>query len=156
MVSMKLCNFVVFVLGLLIGGAIMGASARFPMEITEQGPGPGFWPFLLGLALAVAALVLAVYTFYHRRELAEEQVALGTAANRQVYVVMGLIAVFCGLIHLIGFYAAALLLVPCIMYRLECRDKTLRLLTAVGVTLFIYLVFGQLLHASLPSSVFLE
>ena len=156
MVSMKFCHFVVFVLGLLIGGAIMGASARFPMEITEQGPGPGFWPFLLGLALAVAALALAVYTIYHRHAMAEEQVALGTAANRQVYVVMGLIAVFCGLIHLIGFYAAALFLVPCIMYRLECRDKKLMLLTAVGVTLFIYLVFGQLLHTSLPSSVFLE
>jgi len=156
MFSMKWCNFVVFVLGLAIGGAIMGASASFPMEITEQGPGPGFWPFLLGLALTVASFALAVYTLYHRHELADEKVALGTAANRQAYVVMGLIVVFCGLIHLIGFYAAALLLVPCIMYRLECRDKKLMLFTAVGVTLFIYLVFGQLLHTSLPSSVFLE
>ena len=134
----------------------MGASAGFPMEITDQGPGPGFWPFLLGLALTVAALVLAVYTLCHRQELTEEKVALGTGVNRQVYVVMALIVCFCGLIHLIGFYAAAMILVPCIMYRLECRDKKLMLFTAVGVTLFIYLVFGQLLHTSLPSSVFLE
>ena len=156
MVSMKLCNFVVFVLGLALGGSIMGASARFPMEITEQGPGPGFWPFLLGMALTVAALALVVYTFCHRQELVEEKVILGTAANRRVYVMMALLAFFCGLIHLIGFYAAAVVLVPCIMYRLECRDKKLMLFTAVGVTLFIYLVFGQLLHTSLPSSVFLE
>ena len=156
MVSMKLCNFVVFVMGLAVGGAIMGASAGFPMEITDQGPGPGFWPFLLGLALTVAALVLAVYTLCHRQELTEEKVALGTGVNRQVYVVMALIVCFCGLIHLIGFYAAAMILVPCIMYRLECRDKKLMPFTAVGVTLFIYLVFGQLLHTSLPSSVFLE
>ena len=156
MVSMKLCNFVVFLMGVVIGGAIMGASAGFPMEITDQGPGPGFWPFLLGLALTVAALVLAVYTLCHRQELTEEKVALGTGVNRQVYVVMALIVCFCGLIHLIGFYAAAMILVPCIMYRLECRDKKLMLFTAVGVTLFIYLVFGQLLHTSLPSSVFLE
>jgi hypothetical protein len=81
---------------------------------------------------------------------------LGTAANRQVYVVMGLIAAFCGLVHLTGFYPAALLLIPCLMYRLECRDKKRMLLTALCVTLFIYLVFGQLLHTSLPSSVFLE
>ena len=156
MVSMKFCNFVVFVMGMVIGGAIMGASAGFPMEITEQGPGPGFWPFLLGLALTVAALVLAVYTLCHRQELTEEKVTLGTAANRQAYVVMVLIVLFCGLIHLIGFYAAAVVLIPCIMHRLECRDKKLMLFTAVGVTLFIYLVFGQLLHTSLPSSVFLE
>ena len=156
MVSMKLCNFVVFIVGMILGGSIMGASARFPMEITEQGPGPGFWPFLLGLALTVAALVLAGYTLYHRLELTEEKVALGTAANRQVYLVMGLIVAFCGLIRLTGFYIAALLLVPSIMYRLECRDKKRMLLTALGITLFIYLVFGQLLHTSLPSSVFLE
>ena len=156
MVSMKLCNFVVFVIGMVIGGGIMGASTGFPMEITEQGPGPGFWPFLLGLALTVAAIVLAVYTLCHRHELTEEKVILGTAANRQVYVVMALIVLFCGLIHLIGFYVAAMVLIPCIMYRLECRDKKLMLFTAVGVTLFIYLVFGQLLHTSLPSSVFLE
>ena len=156
MVSMKLCNFVVFLMGVVIGGAIMGASAGFPMEITEQGPGPGFWPFLLGLALTVAALVLAVYTFCHRQELTVEKMILGTAANRQVYVMMALLVLFCGLIHLIGFYAAAVVLIPCIMHRLECRDKKLMLFTAVGVTLFIYLVFGQLLHTSLPSSVFLE
>ena len=156
MVSMKLCNFVVFLMGVVIGGAIMGASAGFRMEITEQGPGPGFWPFLLGLALTVAALVLAVYTLCHRKELTVEKVILGTAANRQVYVMMALLVLFCGLIHLIGFYAAAVVLIPCIMHRLECRDKKLMLFTAVGVTLFIYLVFGQLLHTSLPSSVFLE
>ena len=85
-----------------------------------------------------------------------EKVILGTAANRQVYVMMALLVLFCGLIHLIGFYAAAVVLIPCIMHRLECRDKKLMLFTAVGVTLFIYLVFGQLLHTSLPSSVFLE
>ena len=156
MVSMKLCNFVVFLMGVVIGGAIMGASAGFPMEITEQGPGPGFWPFLLGLALTVAALVLVVYTLCHRQELTVEKVILGTAANRQVYVMMALLVLFCGLIHLIGFYAAAVVLIPCIMHRLECRDKKLMLFTAVGVTLFIYLVFGQLLYTSLPSSVFLE
>ena len=134
----------------------MGASAGFPMEITEQGPGPGFWPFLLGVALTVAALVLAVYTLCHRQELTVEKVILGTAANRQVYVMMALLVLFCRLIHLIGFYAASVVLIPCIMHRLECRDKKLMLFTAVGVTLFIYLVFGQLLHTSLPSSVFLE
>ena len=48
MVSMKWCNFVVCIAGLAMGGCMMGASSRFPMDMTEQGPGPGFWPFLLG------------------------------------------------------------------------------------------------------------
>ena len=156
MFSMLICNYVVAAVFLVLAGCMMHGAAAFPMAMTEQGPGPGFWPFLLGLALAVAAAVLAVYTLFHRQELAEERIALGKAANRQVYVVMGLIAAFCGLVHLTGFYPAALLLIPCLMYRLECRDKKRMLLTALCVTLFIYLVFGQLLHTSLPSSVFLE
>ena len=156
MVSMRSCNFIVTLIGLLLGGAIMSAAARFPLEITEQGPGAGFWPFLLGAALVVAAVSLALYTMVHRAALTEEKVALGTAANRQAYVMIGLILLFCAMIHLIGFYPAAALLIPCVMYRLECRDKKRMLLTAAGVVLFIYLVFGQLLHTSLPSSVFLE
>ena len=94
MISMKFCNFVVCIAGLAMGGCMMGASSRFPMDMTEQGPGPGFWPFLLGLALVVAAAALAVYTLFHRQELAEERIALGTAANRQVYVVMGTVSYF--------------------------------------------------------------
>ena len=35
MISMKFCNFVVCIAGLAMGGCMMGASSRFPMDMTE-------------------------------------------------------------------------------------------------------------------------
>lgn len=156
MFSMRSCNYVVALTGLCLAAAVMAAAAAFPLEMTEQGPGPGFWPFLLGAGLAVAAVVLLVYTILHRLELSGDKVALGTEANRQVYGMMGLIGAFTLLIPLLGFYPATLLLVPCVMYRLGCRDKRWMAGTALGIVLFIYVVFGQLLHTALPSSLFLQ
>ena len=46
--NMAVCNYIVGVLGAVIGGLIMQAAAAFPLEFTENGPGPGFWPFTLG------------------------------------------------------------------------------------------------------------
>ncbi len=43
--NMAVCNYIVGVLGAVIGGLIMQAAAAFPLEFTENGPGPGFWPF---------------------------------------------------------------------------------------------------------------
>lgn len=156
MFSMQYCNYAVTALGLCIGGAMVAAAFQFPMALTEQGPGPGFWPALLGCAMILAALVLLFYTQLKKGFAAREQVALGTEASRRVYMIMGLIALFCILIFVLGFYPATVLLIPSIMYRLECRDKKQIFLTTLGVTVFIYVVFGQLLHTAMPSSMFLE
>ena len=56
--NMTICNYIVGVVGMVLGALIMSAAAAFPMQFTENGPGPGFWPFSLGCALAVAAVVL--------------------------------------------------------------------------------------------------
>lgn len=106
--------------------------------------------------MILTALLLLFYTQLKKGLAAREQVALGTEASRRVYMIMGLIALFCILIFVLGFYPATALLIPSIMYRLECRDKKQIFLTTLGVTVFIYVVFGQLLHTALPSSMFLE
>lgn len=62
MFSMQYCNYAVTALGLCIGGAMVAAAFQFPVALTEQGPGPGFWPALLGCAMILAALVLLFYT----------------------------------------------------------------------------------------------
>lgn len=95
MFSMQYCNYVVTALGLCIGGGMVAAACRFPVALTEHGPGPGFWPALLGCAMILAALLLLFYTQLKKENLALEQVVLGTEANRRVYMIMGLIVLFC-------------------------------------------------------------
>ena len=154
--NMTICNYIVGIVGMVLGGLIMSAAAAFPLQFTENGPGPGFWPFSLGCALAVAALVLLVFTFTKRADLAQQKVNLTTAANKRVYIMMGLVVLFCVFINLLGFYPAAAVLVVAIMKLMDYHDKKGILLTTVLTLAFIYLVFGVLLHTQMPQSIFLS
>ena len=154
--NMTICNYIVGVVGMVLGALIMSAAAAFPMQFTENGPGPGFWPFSLGCALAVAALVLLVFTFTKRADLAQQKVNLTTAANKRVYIMMGLVVLFCVFINLLGFYPAAALLIIATMKLMDYHNKKGILLTTVLTLAFIYLVFGVLLHTKMPQSLFLS
>ena len=154
--NMTICNYIVGIVGMVLGGLIMSAAAAFPLQFTENGPGPGFWPFSLGCALAVAALVLLVFTFTKRADLAQQKVNLTTAANKRVYFMMALVVLFCVYINLLGFYPAAALLIIATMKLMDYHDKKGILLTTVLTIAFIYLVFGVLLHTKMPQSLFLS
>lgn len=154
--NMTICNYIVGVVGMVLGALIMSAAAAFPMQFTENGPGPGFWPFSLGCALAVAAVVLLFFTFMKRADLAQQKVNLTTAANKRVYIMMGLVVLFCVFINLLGFYPAAALLIIATMKLMDYHNKKGILLTTVLTLAFIYLVFGVLLHTKMPQSLFLS
>ena len=154
--NMTICNYIVGIVGMVLGGLIMSAAAAFPLQFTENGPGPGFWPFSLGCALAVAALVLLVFTFTKRADLVQQKVNLTTAANKRVYIMMGLVVLFCVFINLLGFYPAAALLIIATMKLMDYHNKKGILLSTVLTLAFIYLVFGVLLHTKMPQSLFLS
>ena len=154
--NMTICNYIVGIVGMVLGGLIMSAAAAFPLQFTENGPGPGFWPFSLGCALAVAALVLLVFTFTKRADLVQQKVNLTTAANKRVYIMMGLVVLFCVFINLLGVYPAAALLIIATMKLMDYHNKKGILLTTVLTLAFIYLVFGVLLHTKMPQSLFLS
>ena len=154
--NMTICNYIVGIVGMVLGGLIMSAAAAFPLQFTENGPGPGFWPFSLGCALAVAARGLLIFTFTKRADLAQQKVNLTTAANKRVYIMMGLVVLFCVFINLLGFYPAAALLIIATMKLMDYHNKKGILLTTVLTLAFIYLVFGVLLHTKMPQSLFLS
>ena len=156
MKNMANCNFVVSILGMMIGAAIMNAASEFPLEFTENGPGAGFWPFALGTALTIAAVVLLVYTISNKKELSKELVALTLPANMRVYMMMAIMVVYVGLINVLGFYPASALLIPTTMKLMDFHNKKVIAITTVGTIAFIYLVFSVLLHTQMPQSMFLE
>ena len=156
MKNMANCNFVVSILGMMIGAAIMNATSEFPLEFTENGPGAGFWPFALGTALTIAAVVLLIYTISNKKELSKELVALTMPANMRVYMMMAIIVVYVGLINVLGFYPASALLIPATMKLMDFHNKKVIAMTTVGTIAFIYLVFSVLLHTQMPQSMFLE
>ena len=69
---------------------------------------------------------------------------------------MGFVVLFCVLISILGFYPAAALMIPAVMHLMDYRNYKVIGLTTVLCLLFIYLVFGMLLHTQMPQSVFME
>ncbi len=154
--NMTVCNYIVGLAGAVIGGLIMQAAAEFPLNFTENGPGPGFWPFSLGGALLLAAVCLLLYTFANSADLSGQRVNLTTAANKRVYMMMGLVVLFCLLMILLVVYPAAALELAAVMRLMDYRNNRIIVLTAALTLVFIYLVFGLLLHTSMPQSAFWE
>ena len=68
---------------------------------------------------------------------------------------MGVVVIFTILISLLGFYLAALVTIPVVMYLVDYRNYKGIALTSVGTVLFIYLVFGMLLGTQLPKPFFM-
>lgn len=156
MKNMAVCNYIVSFVGLVLGALIMNGASNFPLEFTVNGPGPGFWPFALGAVLVLAAVVLLIFTFVEKESLSQQMVALGNPANKRVYLAMALVAGYCVLINILGFYLASAVLIPCVMRLMDYSDKKVMVLTTVGTIVFIYIVFGQVLNTQMPQSIFLE
>lgn len=156
MKNMAVCNYIVSLVGLILGALMMNGASSFPMEFTVNGPGPGFWPFALGASLVLAAAVLLIFTFVEKEALSQQLVALMKPANKRVYMAMGLVVCYCVLINLLGFYLASAALIPCVMRLMDYTDKKVMALTTVGTILFIYIVFGQVLNTQMPQSILLE
>ena len=120
--NMAVCNYIVGVLGAVIGGLIMQAAAAFPLEFTENGPGPGFWPFTLGMVLGAVSVLLLLYTFINKTDLHGVKVQLSSTGNKRVYLMMGFVVLFCVLISILGFYPAAALMIPAVMRLMDYRN----------------------------------
>lgn len=156
MINMAVCNYVISLMGIIISMLIMYSASEFPLAFTVNGPGPGFWPFSLGCALFIAAVVLFLYTLFNKLDLSQTKVALVNPANKRVYLMMGIIVLYCVLINLLGFYLASVFLIPVVMKQMDCHNKKIIALTTVGTIVFIYLVFGEILNTNMPESIFLE
>ncbi len=60
------------------------------------------------------------------------------------------------LINLLGFYVASALLIVAIMRLMDYHNNKVIAITTVLTLVFIYVVFGVLLHTKMPQSIFLE
>jgi hypothetical protein len=129
--------------------AAIGAVAAYlswPLELwSEFGPGPGFFPILLGTGLIAmgAAVGLAVPL--------QRTPKPPTTALRKPIVIAGIMAVYLALLEPLGFPLATTAFLFTVIHWVEARSAWLSLALAAGVTAALHLVFGTLLQTPLPS-----
>lgn len=102
-----------------------------------------------------AALILLVMTLVNRKKYEEMEVVLGLPANRRVYLVMGIMVVYCLLLNVLGLYISGLILIPALMWVLGERNKKKTAIVTVVALAAIYVIFSLILGTKLPEPFFM-
>lgn len=119
---------------------------------TRQGPGAGFFPFWLGVALA--ALSLAWFGQASLRPtvaLADGFLPNSRGALRVLSVLLAL-AAFIGLVDVIGFSAVTFLFLTFLLLVLGRRHPAVTLIISLAGSVGVYFVFRHWLGVQLPAS----
>ena len=156
MVNMKKCNYVISAVAAVLGVAIWALSAGLGIGFKEEGGiSAGTWPAITGGIMVGAALILLVMTLVNRKKYEEMEVVLGLPANRRVYLVMGIMVVYCLLLNVLGLYIYGLILIPALMWVLGERNKKKTAIVTVVALAAIYVIFSLILGTKLPEPFFM-
>ena len=135
---------------LVFAVAFSVGSLRYPYR-GANGPGSGFLPFWLGLAMAILALLLVIGA---RRPGAPDGRWLpeGTGLKR-LLAVLGATALFTALLNIVGMILGGALFLVVILRFVERYPWRHTLAIAVGTSAVNYLVFTYWLQVPFPVSV---
>lgn len=111
---------------------------------------------MLGVLIIVFSVCLLFSTIKNKEKLEAKTFTIATPANIRVYILFGIIILFCLILYFLGFYVGALLFIPAVMYLLEVRSVKKIVLTTVITLAAIYVLFGMLLNITLPAPIFMR
>ena len=156
MTNMKKCNYVISFAAAVLGGAILTVASGLGIGFKAKGGiRAGTWPAIMGGVLLAAAICLLCMTVFNKKKYEEMEVALTLPANMRVYILMGVFAVYCVLLRLLGMYLSAAVLIPTVMTVVGERNRKKMALVTVGTLLGIFVIFGLILGTSLPEPIWM-
>lgn len=137
--------------GVLLAIFAFFAYESFQLSLRDSlGPGPGFFPFWLGVLGAVLAVVLLVQLHRNRVDLGEAALAFDRAGVRSVVLVLAGLIVATALLEVIGFRLSMLLLIAFLLVVLGVRRWMVIAICAGAGSFGVFHVFFDLLKVSLP------
>lgn len=140
---------------ILIACGVFVLTQSLPLNFYSEGvPGPGFFPTLLAIAMAVAGGLL-LFTRLRRPEaaLGEFELPSRTQAGRSLGLWIAILVAVLA-VDVVGFLAAMVLLVAVLMLGIERARSVPAIATIVLTPLLAYLLFAQLLQVPLPAGLF--
>jgi putative tricarboxylic transport membrane protein len=127
------------------------AYESFQLSLRDAlGPGPGFFPFWLGVIGAVLAAIMLIQLRLDRVDLGAEVLAFDRAGVKNAMRVLAGLIVATALLEVAGFRASMLLLIPFLLLVLGARSRVAIGICAVAGSFGVYHVFSELLKVPLP------
>ena len=136
---------------LVIGLAIALYSRKYGLGSLSS-PGPGFLPFVSGVAMVLLALVVFFQQFPKSR--GKTLTSLWAHSRwRTVLLVMGSLVLYAVCLRFLGFVLDTFLLTAFLLRVMEPQRWTKVLGGAIGATLGSYVIFQLWLEAQLPAGI---
>jgi putative tricarboxylic transport membrane protein len=150
---MRRADQITGVVVLIFSLAVIEGARRMPPSGTF-GPGAGFLPFWLGVAMGVLAIILLVNA---SREPVRASAGSPFPKGRAVVAILetvGALAVFILLLETLGFLVSIALLTAFLLRIVERVGWLTTVTVAVANSAGLYVVFQMLLGVSLPKNIF--
>ena len=144
---MKKYNYIVAAVLLVVGIGMIVGTMDFPYHGLSD-IGGGFWPKLLGGALLLCSIGLAL-----KKQPDEVTIDFRSESMKRVLIALGIMVVFSVLTYILGFFVGTFFMVISCAILLGERNKVKLLAIPVGVIVFIYVVFEMVLHTNLPAGI---
>lgn len=149
---MRRADRVAAVILLALAVASSATAARRYTYWSASGPGSGFLPFWLGVALAILAIILLVGAV-RQRDPGSAWAPRGHGAVRFVVVILAT-AAFIVLMPVLGMTLATALFLTVLLKALEGRSWATTLGVAVGMAAANWAIFARWLGVPFPVGVF--
>jgi putative tricarboxylic transport membrane protein len=153
------------ILWIAVAGVISFFSLRLPLEDTRRTvglPGPGFFPLLLGVLLALLGVLLLVKSWIERRKAVGHEKGpsgegaglAGFWANKKPFSVLAGLIIYSAILERLGFLLSTFLFLILLLRSVARQKWTLSIITALSISLLSYLIFEVWLKAQLPPGIF--
>lgn len=134
---------------------VLFAYESFKLSLRDTlGPGPGFFPFWLGVLGAVLSIILLIQLHLGRVDVSDETLTFERAGTRSVVVALAGLIAATALLEVVGFRIVMLLLVTFLLVVLGARNRTAIAICAGAGSFGVYHVFFDLLKVPLPVGIF--
>lgn len=119
---------------------------------TKLGPGPGFFPFWLGVALAVLVLIWLIQVSRPSGRPKEEALLPERSGIVRILTIVAALGAMAGVMDWLGFQVAMFLFLGFLLRILGRQKWGMTLVVAVLGSVGVYHVFGRYLDVQLPAA----
>jgi hypothetical protein len=149
----KKADIFVGLLILFISVSVFVMTQQFVGKV-YTGYGPDRFPRFLAVLWSVLGILLIINAV--RDKFVEEDMKITAYGLMRVAVVLGLTIAALVAMNYIGFIAATMIYIFMIMSYLKEKSWTGRILTSIGVTMGVYIIFKYVMVIPLPEFILLE
>ena len=149
LVSIRTMDIVVALILLGLAGIVIADSLRLGVRWREiEGPGAGYFPFYIGLLLAISSAVVLLRAVFDRP--AAARIFVSKPAFRQVLAVLVPLVAYVAAVGIIGIYVASAIYIALFMWHFGRYSPLRGAAVGIGVALALFLMFEIWFLVPLP------